>query len=107
MSPTMNRRSSLGPITRLRSGSGPLTSWFAEVVADMVPPRSGSWSHRRPIRAWRPERRPRRERANSSAEEDLGLGVLLGPDQRQLAGAFGELNVVKPEQYAEAEVFFG
>src|SRR5680860_1243385 len=86
MSPTMNSRRSLGPITRLSSGSGPFTSWVSAVVALMalLPFREEvRWRHsgldRRPVPP------PRR-----SAEEDLRLGVLLGADELELAGALDE-----------------
>src|SRR3954447_6303276 len=81
MSPTMNRSSSPGPITRLRSGSGPLTSGSA--VVDVIQASR--------VRAWQdtigrggpgaPANLARGRGKVASAEEDLGLGVLLGLDQ--------------------------
>src|SRR3954453_4361198 len=75
MSPTMNRSSSPGPITRLRSGSGPLTSCSA-VVADTGASRDGWGAIVAHFGLVGPPMDAGRNQAVRSAEEDLGLGVL-------------------------------
>src|SRR5688500_6916456 len=107
MSPTMNSSRSLGPITRFRSGSGPFTSCVAGALALMALPFPRAFDSRHgglddpcgatTSRPWRvttsrrPGRVPSRGRGRvGSAEEDLGLGVLLGADELELPGALDE-----------------
>ena len=88
MSPMMNSRSSLGPITRNRSGSSalcrscPWAGWCSRWLPGV---RGIRCRHRGSDRGKLGSRWP------TSAEEDLGLAVLPGCHQLELAGALDEL----------------